>query len=63
MLDAYRDGRIDRLFLVNAQFVNTMTQKPLVQQLLPAQAINKGQLPEHWDYLYEPERCRYSMGC
>ena len=55
MLDAYREGRIDRLFLVNAQFVNTMTQKPLAQQLLPAQALNAGQLPQHWDYLYEPE--------
>jgi F-type H+-transporting ATPase subunit gamma len=28
MLDAYREGKIDRLFLVNAEFVNTMTQKP-----------------------------------
>ncbi|HLQ13894.1 MAG TPA: F0F1 ATP synthase subunit gamma [Steroidobacteraceae bacterium] len=55
MLDAYREGRIDRLFLINAQFVNTMTQKPLAQQLLPAQALNAGQLPQHWDYLYEPE--------
>ena len=35
MLDAYREGKIDRLFLVNAQFVNTMTQKPVVEQLLP----------------------------
>ena len=55
MLDAYREGRIDRLFQVNAQFINTMTQRPLAQQLLPAQALNSGQLPQHWDYLYEPE--------
>ncbi len=55
MLDAYRDGSIDRLFMVNAQFVNTMTQKPLVQQLLPALASPDGQLPQHWDYIYEPE--------
>ena len=55
MLDAYREGDIDRLFMVNAQFVNTMTQKPLVQQLLPAHAINETNLPEHWDYIYEPE--------
>jgi F-type H+-transporting ATPase subunit gamma len=55
MLDAYRDGKIDRLFLVNAQFVNTMTQKPLVQQLLPAQPTKDAALPEHWDYLYEPD--------
>jgi F-type H+-transporting ATPase subunit gamma len=55
MLDAYREGRIDRLFLVNAQFVNTMTQKPLVQQLLPAQPAANAELQQHWDYLYEPE--------
>ena len=40
MLDAYRDGKIDRLFLVNAQFVNTMTQKPNVEQLLPIEAVD-----------------------
>jgi F-type H+-transporting ATPase subunit gamma len=55
MLDAYQNGEIDRLFLVNAQFVNTMTQKPVVEQLLPIQAVDTEGLPEHWDYIYEPE--------
>jgi F-type H+-transporting ATPase subunit gamma len=55
MLDAYRNGEIDRLFLINAQFVNTMTQKPMVEQLLPIQAVDTADLPEHWDYIYEPE--------
>jgi F-type H+-transporting ATPase subunit gamma len=55
MLDAYRNGEIDRLFLVNAQFVNTMTQKPTVEQLLPIQAVDVEGLPEHWDYIYEPD--------
>jgi F-type H+-transporting ATPase subunit gamma len=55
MLDAYRNGEIDRLFLVNAQFVNTMTQKPVVEQLLPIQGVDNDNLPEHWDYIYEPE--------
>jgi len=55
MLDAYRNGEVDRLFLVNAQFVNTMTQKPTVEQLLPIQAVDNENLPEHWDYIYEPE--------
>jgi F-type H+-transporting ATPase subunit gamma len=55
MLDAYRDGEIDRLFLVNAQFVNTMTQKPTVEQLLPIQPVDVEGLPEHWDYIYEPD--------
>ena len=54
MLDAYRDGKLDRLFLVNAQFVNTMTQKPTVTQLLPVETIDGDDLQEHWDYIYEP---------
>jgi F-type H+-transporting ATPase subunit gamma len=54
MLDAYREGRIDRLFLVHAKFVNTMTQRPLVLQLLPVQTVNDDELQEHWDYIYEP---------
>jgi F-type H+-transporting ATPase subunit gamma len=55
MLDAYRDGSIDRLFLVNARFVNTMTQTPNVQQLLPIEKVDTEGLAEHWDYIYEPE--------
>ena len=55
MLDAYRDAKIDRLFLVNARFVNTMTQKPHVEQLLPVETIDSADLAEHWDYIYEPE--------
>jgi F-type H+-transporting ATPase subunit gamma len=55
MLDAYKNGEIDRLFLVNAQFVNTMTQKPTVEQLLPVVATDTEALAEHWDYIYEPE--------
>ena len=55
MLDAYREGRIDRLFLVNAQFVNTMTQKPELEQLLPIEALDTDGLQQHWDYIYEPD--------
>ena len=54
MLDAYRDGKIDRLYLVHAQFVNTMTQTPNVEQLLPVEAQPSSVLQEHWDYIYEP---------
>ena len=55
MLDAYREGNIDRLFLVNAQFINTMTQKPAATQLLPIEALDTEGLQEHWDYIYEPD--------
>ncbi|MFZ1905129.1 MAG: F0F1 ATP synthase subunit gamma [Steroidobacteraceae bacterium] len=55
MLDAYRAGQLDRVFLVSAHFVNTMTQKPAVEQLLPIEAIDTEGLQEHWDYIYEPD--------
>jgi F-type H+-transporting ATPase subunit gamma len=55
MLDAYREGKIDRLLLVHTTFVNTMTQKPEVLQLLPVEPMEDAGLQEHWDYIYEPE--------
>lgn len=57
MLDAYSEGRIDRLFLVHNLFVSTMSQKPDVKTLLPVSAIDLGEetLQTHWDYIYEPD--------
>jgi F-type H+-transporting ATPase subunit gamma len=55
MLDAYADGRIDRLFLVGNEFVNTMTQNPSLEQLLPLQAQESTEMKHHWDYIYEPD--------
>ncbi|MCH1553347.1 MAG: F0F1 ATP synthase subunit gamma [Luminiphilus sp.] len=55
MLDAYVEGTIDRLYLVSNDFVNTMTQNPTVQQLLPLQAEEAEQYSHHWDYIYEPD--------
>jgi len=54
MLDAFQQKKIDKLFLVGNDFVNTMTQKPTVQQLLPLQASEEKELQHHWDYIYEP---------
>jgi F-type H+-transporting ATPase subunit gamma len=54
MLDAYKEGKIDRLYLASSRFVNTMTQKPTMQQLLPVQLEEGADLQEHWDYIYEP---------
>jgi F-type H+-transporting ATPase subunit gamma len=55
MLDAYSDGRIDRLFMVSNEFVNTMTQNPQAEQLLPLPAEDDEEMKHHWDYIYEPE--------
>src|ERR1700675_818695 len=55
MLDFYRDTKVDQLLLVHNVFVNTMTQKAIVTQLLPLQTIDKDELQERWDYIYEPD--------
>jgi F-type H+-transporting ATPase subunit gamma len=57
MLDAYEEGKIDRLFLVHNVFVSTMSQKPVVEALLPISAIELGDeaLADYWDYIYEPD--------
>ncbi|MFL3653928.1 MAG: F0F1 ATP synthase subunit gamma [Halioglobus sp.] len=55
MLDAYEAGKIDRLYLVGNQFVNTMTQQPEVEQLLPLEAEQSSEMKHHWDYIYEPD--------
>ncbi len=55
MLDAYEQGKIDRLFLVHNEFVNTMTQRPVVDQLLPLPPSDEEELKHYWDYLYEPD--------
>jgi F-type H+-transporting ATPase subunit gamma len=55
MTDSYRQGKIDRLFLVHSVFVNTMSQQPTIATLLPVEAIDKEALQTHWDYIYEPD--------
>ena len=56
MLDNFNAGKLDRLYVVSNEFVNTMTQKPQVEQLLPLRAEeNDDTLNHHWDYIYEPE--------
>ncbi len=55
MLDAYENGKIDRLYLANNNFVNTMTQRPLLEQLIPILGHEEKELETHWDYIYEPD--------
>jgi F-type H+-transporting ATPase subunit gamma len=55
MLDAYEEGTIDRLYIVNNEFVNTMTQQPEVEQLLPLNSDDDESMQHHWDYIYEPD--------
>ena len=55
MLDAYSDGNIDRLHLVENEFENTMTQTPQTSVLLPLPKEDEEVRKHHWDYIYEPD--------
>ena len=55
MLDAFSEGKIDRLYLVSNEFVNTMTQLPRAQQLLPLPEDADEDIGRQWDYIYEPD--------
>ncbi len=55
MLNAYDNGEIDRLFIVYNKFVNTMTQSPTIDQLLPLPKSDDEEIKHRWDYIYEPD--------
>lgn len=56
MLDAFDEGKLDKLYLVSNKFVNTMTQQPTVEQLLPLPPADDEDMKKaHWDYIYEPD--------
>ena len=55
MLDAFAEGRIDRLDIISNEFVNTMTQRPVIKQLLPLPPMASEEFQHRWDYLYEPD--------
>ena len=57
MLSAYEEGNIDRLYIVSNEYVSTMTQAPVILQLLPVLADQTAadEVPKFFDYIYEPD--------
>lgn len=55
MLDAFEEGKVDKIYLANNVFVNTMSQEPTVRQLVPLDATDDATMKNRWDYIYEPE--------
>ena len=55
MLDAFEAKEIDALYIASNVFVNTMTQRPTILQLVPLVAGEQESMPVHWDYIYEPD--------
>ena len=63
LLDAFSEGEIDKVYLASNSFVNTMTQQPEINQLLPLSKIEEGEEESgkdapRWDYIYEPDDSR-----
>ena len=55
MLDAFEAKEIDAIYVAFNQFVNTMTQRPGILQLVPIVGEEQQSMPLHWDYIYEPD--------
>lgn len=55
MLDAYREEEVDLVYVVYNDFVNTMSQHPTLQQLLPLPESDDEEIRDIWDYIYEPD--------
>ena len=58
LVQAFQEGRVDRLYVACNQFVNTMTQRPVILQMLPGlprKSEEEMQKAHHWDYIYEPD--------
>jgi F-type H+-transporting ATPase subunit gamma len=58
LLDSFVAGETDQVFLASNKFVNTMTQSPSVEQLVPLVREEAAEKPSHWDYIYEPDDSR-----
>ena len=60
MLDAFVAGQVDAVYLCYTKFINTMSQVPVIEQLLPLSGTQLQQTAEEkalygWDYIYEPD--------
>lgn len=55
MMDQFDKGELDVIYLCYNKFVNTMTQQPVIEQLLPLQVASDESSGRYWDYIYEPD--------
>ena len=55
MLDAFEEGKVDKIYLAYNVFVNTMSQVPTIRQLVPLEPDEETSRQHSWDYIYEPE--------
>jgi F-type H+-transporting ATPase subunit gamma len=57
VLDEYAEGRLDVVYIAYTRFINTMSQEPVIEQLLPLspEKLEEDSREYSWDYIYEPD--------
>jgi F-type H+-transporting ATPase subunit gamma len=55
MLDSFSEEKCDAVFLGYNKFITTMSQQPVIEQLLPLVPDESDRLDYYWDYIYEPD--------
>lgn len=57
MFEAYKEGKIDAIYVTYNKFINTMSQKPIMEKLVPLPELDNdslGKNSDNWEYIYEP---------
>jgi F-type H+-transporting ATPase subunit gamma len=56
LIDTYFEKYLDVVYICFNEFVNTMVQRPKIEQILPITTHEeKPKEPRYWDYIYEPD--------
>jgi len=53
VIDDYVNGIVDQVYVAYTRFVTTLTQRPVIEQLLPVEPARREQ-PNEIEYIYEP---------
>ena len=58
-IEAFKEHKVDKVYLCYTRFVNAMKQIPVIEQLLPLTdehlSADESQRKFSWDYIYEPD--------
>ncbi len=55
VINGFREGRYDEVYVIYSEFVNTLVQRPALKRLLPVEPPNEP-VEQQVDYTYEPSQ-------
>lgn len=56
IIDGFREGRYDEVYMIYSEFVNTLIQRPALKRLLPIEPPSGKSEGKSFDYNYEPDQ-------